>query len=61
MSKIEFENWDELQEFVSNQIAEFVRDNMFELNDHPMDYDSHYQYIIDVYEQHLKRLAEDGN
>lgn len=61
MSKIEFENWDELQAFVSNQIAQFVRDNMHELNNAPTDYNDHYQYIIDTYEQHLNRLSEDDD
>lgn len=44
----------ELQEYAANEIAEFVRDNMFELNKHPMDYQEHYEYIKELYIKWLK-------
>ena len=39
----------------ANEIAEFVRNNMAELNQHPMDYQDHYEYILGVYQRWLER------
>jgi len=41
----------ELQNYIQTEIAYFCRDNMFELNKHPMDYDDHFDYIIQVYQE----------
>lgn len=38
----------------ANEIAEFVRDNMGELENHPMDYQEHFDYIKDLYIKWLK-------
>lgn len=52
-SKIQFTQ-QELDEYISSMVAEFVRDNMFELNKHPMDYQEHYDYIKELYIKWLK-------
>lgn len=46
----------QLQDYCANEIAEFVRDNMSELNDHPMDYQEHFDYIKDIYIKWLKEF-----
>ncbi len=56
--KPEFDSWDKLQDYTASQVAQFVRDNMFELNKHPMDYQDHYDYIIKLYEKWLEEQAE---
>lgn len=44
-----FKSYKELQEFIANQVADFCRDEEFAINEHPMDYDSHFWYIRDLY------------
>ncbi len=44
----------ELENYMATEIAYFCRDKMFELNDHPMDYDDHFDYIIALYKKWLK-------
>ena len=44
----------QLQDYCANEIAEFVRDNMGELENHPMDYQEHFDYIKDLYIKWLK-------
>lgn len=44
----------QLQEYCANEIAEFVRDNMAELEKHPMDYQNHFEYIKELYIKWLK-------
>lgn len=58
--KPEFYSWDDLEFHTACQVAGFVRDNMFELNKHPMDYQDHFDYIIKLYEKWLKeQVAEE--
>lgn len=50
MSKeIVFEDIDKLQEYLSAIVADFCRDEEFAINDHPIDYDSHWWYIRELY------------
>lgn len=57
--QITLDSWDDLNTYVANQVAEFVRDNMFELKDHPMDYQDHFTYIIKVYAKWLDEQGKD--
>lgn len=54
--KMEF-TWDELHEYVYDQVANFVRDNMFELNKHPMDYGDHYDYVVRLYIDYVNQFG----
>lgn len=53
--QVVFEDADLMQEYVANEIAEFVRDNMPGLLEHPFDYDDHFEYIKQLYFNWLKR------
>ncbi len=57
-SKIQFTQ-DELQEYISHEVADFVRDSMFELEHHPMDYQDHYEYIRELYIKKSNEGTED--
>lgn len=59
--KIVFETADDLDNYVTACIAEFVRDNMFELNNHPMDYQDHYDHIVDTYQAWQKQQYNQAN
>ena len=50
--EVTFKSFDELYDYIGQYVADFVRDNMFELNDHPMDYQDHYDYIIKLFKEH---------
>ena len=52
MNKSELTEY-ELVDYVANCVAQFCRDNMFELNNHPMDYQDHYDYIYELYKKYL--------
>lgn len=56
-----FRNPEQLQEYIAMEMAEFIRDNMAELNKHPTDYDDHYSYIIDLYNRYTQELLEDSD
>lgn len=55
---IQFASAEQLQYYIASIIADFVRDNMFELNKHPMDYEDHYEYIIKLYTAYMNRLTK---
>lgn len=50
-------NWSELHEYTADQVASFVRDNMFELEKHPMDYQDHYEYIRTLYIDYINQFG----
>lgn len=56
---VTFDSWADLEEYIANTVAEFVRDNMFELNDHPMDYQDHFEFIKQLYMKWLEEVPED--
>jgi len=58
MSKFQF-TVKELQDYISVEIAYFCRDNMFELNDAPMDYDDHFDYIVNLYYKYLEERGRE--
>ena len=58
MKKIEM-TWEELHEYVADQVSNFCRDNMFELNDHPMDYGDHKDYIEQLYKDYVNQFGAD--
>lgn len=49
-----FSSPEELDMYIENIVAEFVRDCESDLDDHPIDYDSHWYYIRDVYREWAK-------
>lgn len=55
---VTFDSYEDLYDYVASEIAQFVRDNMFELNNHPMDYQDHYDYIVKVYARWAKEHLE---
>ena len=54
-TQIIFESADILQEYISDEIADFVRDCEFEISQHPMDYEAHFNYIKGLYFKYLER------
>lgn len=57
MRKIDM-TYEELQTYMSVEIAYFCRDNMFRLEDHPMDYDDHFDYIVKIYNEYVKERGK---
>jgi len=55
---ITFRDFEELNAYIGNMVAEFARDNMFELDKHPMDYQEHHDYIVELFNKWL--LKEDA-
>jgi len=51
--------WQELHVYVAEQVANFCRDNMMELNSHPMDYQDHHEYIEKLYRDYVNQFGAD--
>lgn len=48
-------------ELIANEVAEFVRDNMDKLMEHPMDYQDHYDFIYSLFiDWHYEQFEDDA-
>lgn len=56
---IQFDDADDLQGYIATEVAMFVRDNMFELEKHPMDYQDHFDFIYELFIEWEKHRFDD--